>query len=62
MSRKSIIDSEERVLKITAAIKEYENPFAFSSTRKSRLKTVVRGSVVGSQLTSQRQIRSKGNR
>ena len=26
LSRKSIIDSEERVLKIIAAIKEYENP------------------------------------
>ena len=32
LSRKSIIDSEERVLKIIAAIKEFENPFAFSST------------------------------
>ena len=48
LSRKSIIDSEERVLKIIAAIKQYENPFAFSSTRKSKLKNIVTGSAVGS--------------
>ena len=48
LSRKSIIDSEERVLKIIAAIKQYENPFAISSTRKSKLKNIVTGSVVGS--------------
>ena len=48
LSRKSIIDSEERELKIIAAIKQYENPFAISSTRKSKLKNIVTGSVVGS--------------
>ena len=48
LCRKSIIDSEERVLKIIAAIKQYENPFAFSSTRKSKLKNIVTGSVAGS--------------
>ena len=48
LSRKSIIDSEERVLKIIAAIKQCENPFAFSSTRKSKLKNIVTGSAVGS--------------
>ena len=30
MSRKSIIDNEERLLKIIAGIKKYESPFAFS--------------------------------
>ena len=35
MSRKSIIDSEERVLKIIAAIKEYENPIAHSFQQES---------------------------
>ena len=49
LSRKSIIDSTKRVLKIIAAIKEYENPFAFGSTRKSKLKNIVTGSVVGSE-------------
>ena len=48
MSRKSIIDSEEQVLKRIPAIKQYENPFAFGSTRKSKLKNIVTGSVVGS--------------
>ena len=48
MSRKFIIDSEERVLEIIAAIKEYENPFASSSAWKSKLKNIVTGSVVGS--------------
>ena len=37
LGSKSIMDSEEQVLKIIAAIKDYENPFAFSSTRKSEL-------------------------
>ena len=46
MSRKSIIDSEEWVFKIIAAIKEYKNSFAFSSTRRSKLKKIVRRSVV----------------
>ena len=46
LSRKSTTDSEERVLKIIAAFKEYENPFAFSSTKKSKLKNIVTGSVV----------------
>ena len=41
LSRKSIIVSEERVLKIIAAIKEYENLFAFSSTRKSKLQKML---------------------
>ena len=36
------------ILKIIAAIKQYENPFAFSSTRKSKLKNIVTRSVVGS--------------
>ena len=47
-SKKSVIDGEERVLKITAAIKQYENPFAFISTRKSKLRNIVTGSVAGS--------------
>ena len=34
-SKKSTFDSEERVLKINAAIKEYKYPFAFSSTGKA---------------------------
>ena len=29
LSRKSMIDSEERVLKIIGPIKKYKNPFAF---------------------------------
>ena len=33
-------------MKIIAAIKEYENPFAFSSIRKFELKNIVTGSVV----------------
>ena len=37
MIKKSIIYSEERVLKMIAAIKEYKNLLAFSSTRKSKL-------------------------
>ena len=45
LGSKSIIDSEERVLKIIAAIKDYENPFAFNSTRKSELNNIVAGSV-----------------
>ena len=49
LSRKSRIDSEQRVLKIIAAIKEYENCFAFSSTRKSKLKSFGTGSVVDSE-------------
>ena len=49
LSRKSISDSEERVLKMIAAIIEYENPFAVSSTRKSKLKNIVTGSGVGSE-------------
>ena len=49
LSRKSISDSEEQVLKIIAAIKEYKNPFAFSSTRKSKLKNIVTGSFVASE-------------
>ena len=48
LSMRSMINSEERVLRIIAAVKEYENPFAFSSTRKSKLKNIVAGSVVGS--------------
>ena len=48
LSRKSKIDSEEQVLKRIPAIKQYENPFAFGSTRKSKLKNIVTGSVVGS--------------
>ena len=47
LSGKSIVCREERVLKIIAAIKDYENPFAFSSV-KSKLKNIVTGSVVGS--------------
>ena len=47
--KESVTDSEERVLKIIAAIKEYKNPFAFSSTRKSKLKTIVTGNAVGSE-------------
>ena len=47
LSRKSVIDSEERVLKIIAAIKEYENSFASSSTRTLKLKNIVTGSAVG---------------
>ena len=49
LSRQSIIDSEERVLKMIAAIIEYENPFAVSSTRKSKLKNIVTGSAAGSE-------------
>ena len=49
LSRKSISNSEERVLKMIAAIIEYENPFAVSSTRKSKLKNIVTGSGVGSE-------------
>ena len=60
LSRKSIIDSEERVLKIIAAINEHKNPFAFRSTRKSKWKTNVTGSVVGSEHL--KDIRSKSNR
>ena len=45
LGSKSIIDSEKRVFKIIAAIKDYENPFAFSSTRKSELNNIVTGSV-----------------
>ena len=37
MSRKSIINSQERVLKRLATRKEYESPFAFSSTRNYKL-------------------------
>ena len=48
LSRQSIIDSEERVLKMIAAIIEYENPFAVSSTRKSKLKNILTGRAVGS--------------
>ena len=48
-SRKSIIDIEERILKIIAAIKEYKNSFTFSSTGKSKLKNIVTGSVVRSE-------------
>ena len=48
-SKKSTFDSEERVLKINAAIKEYKYPFAFSSTRKSDLKNIVSGKAVGSE-------------
>ena len=33
LSRKSVIDSEDRVLKIIAAIRQYKNPFGFSSAR-----------------------------
>ena len=41
LSRKSKIDSEERVLKIIASMKEYENPFAFGSTINSKLKKYI---------------------
>ena len=51
LSRKSIIDSEERVLKTIAATKEHENPFAFSSTQKSKSKNIVTGNVVGSSVS-----------
>ena len=43
LSEKFIINSEKRVLKIIAAIKEYENPSTFTSTRKSKLKNIVVG-------------------
>ena len=49
LSRKSIIDGEKQVLKIIAAIKEYKNPFAFCSTRKSKSKYIVTGGVVHSE-------------
>ena len=49
LSQKSIINSGKGVLKIIGTIKEYENPFAFSSTRKSKLKSIVTESVVGSE-------------
>ena len=49
LRRKSIIDSQERVLKIIAAIKGYKSLFAFSSTRKFKLKNIVTGSAVGSE-------------
>ena len=48
-SRKSLIDSEEQVLKIIAAIKEYKHSFTFSSARKSKLKNIIRGSVASSE-------------
>ena len=57
-SRKSIIDSEERVLNVIVVTKEYENPFAFSSTIKSKLKSIVTGRV----RASQQHNRSKGSR
>ena len=43
LSKKFIINSEKRVLKIIAAIKEYESPSTFTSTRKSKLKNIVVG-------------------
>ena len=61
MSMKFIIDSEEQVLKIIAAIKEYENPFGFSLIRKSKLKNIVTGSVVSSEhLNEILEARAKG--
>ena len=36
-------------MEIIATIKEYENPFTSSSTRKSKLKRIVTESVVGSE-------------
>ena len=58
--KKSIIDSEEQVLKTIATIKEYENPFAFSLTRKSILKNTVTRSVVGSEHLSVSEARAIG--
>ena len=60
MIKKSIIYSEERVLKMIAAIKEYKNLLAFSSTRKSKLEYCFRKCFrLG---RSQWHIRGKGNR
>lgn len=57
-SRKSIIDSQEQVLNVIVVTKEYENPFAFSSIRKSKLKSIVTVRV----RASQQHNRSKGSR